>query len=110
MKNKQIILMLAGYIFLMGLVGYFRSGSFAPIIISGSMALITGAFGRYFSPLRPRLRRWLIAWLVICIVLFALSALELVSAHQNSRPGHELLFGSLALFSGYALYRLSKTR
>ena len=99
----------AGYIFLMGLVGYFRSGSYAPIIISGSMALTTAGFGRYFSPHRPKLRRWLVAWLVVCIVLFALSALEMVGAHQNPQPGHELIFGSLAFFSGYALYRLLKT-
>lgn len=110
MKNKQLILALAGYIFLMGLVGYFRSGSLAPIFISGSMALITAAFGHYLSPLRPKLRRWLVAWVVTCIVLFALSALELVGAHQNPSPGHELIFASLGLFSGYALYRLLKTR
>jgi len=37
-KNKQIILMLAGYIFLMGLVGYFRSGSFEIPVVTFSSA------------------------------------------------------------------------
>jgi len=106
MNNKQLILALAGYIFLMGLVGYFRTGSLAPIIISGSMALITALLGRYQSPRKPKLRKWLIGWLIICFALFVGSALGLVVAHQNPQPGQEFVFGSMALFTGYALYRL----
>lgn len=107
---KRLIIYLSSYIFLMGLIGFFRTGSSAPIIISGSMASITFLLGTFAARENKGARKWLVRWLFVELVLFIASALQLVGAHQNPQPGQELIFGSMALFTTYVLYRLLLNR
>jgi hypothetical protein len=105
MTPTTIVYSLSAFIFLIGWLGLYRTGSWIPVIISGAIALITFALGYWRETAAAgSYGHWaLIGWLVICVGLFLASAFELVGAHTNPQPGSRWIFLSEALFAVLAL-------
>ena len=87
----------------MGAVGYIRTGSMTPVLITGSIALITILLGLLIRHGSRSLISITVIWLIVNVLLNTYMTIGRVAAHAESRAGSGWIFGSMALFSLVAL-------
>lgn len=110
LNDFKVVAAFAIFVFLIGWLGLYRTGSWIPVIISSAIALITFALAYWrHTGAAGAMGHWaLVSWLVICLGLFLASAFEMVGAHTNPQPGSKWIFLSEALFALIALLALLK--
>ncbi len=99
MKIYYWVIALGGYMLLMGIVGYIRTGSPTALIVNNSFAVVTALFG--FLALRGSLLfgKISLGWTGLMVLLMGYMTFKRVAAHANTKPGSELIFGSMALLA-----------
>lgn len=92
---------------LMGLIGLFRTGSIVPVLITGSLALLTFLLG--WLVYRGSRRALVIAtvWAALNTLLFTYIAVVPVGPHDPTRIGSTYIFGSMALVAFLIFVRLT---
>jgi hypothetical protein len=99
MKSHQFVWALALYTFLIGFVGYFRTGSAVPILITGVIAVITGLLATLLYQKVNGAKIVTLLWLAASVCLYGYMTFFRVAAHANPRSGQPIIFGSMALFT-----------
>lgn len=105
-KVRNVMMWLGAYMLLMGFVGFLHTGSPVPIFISGGLGVITALFGYFIGKGIHLFTRIGVVWLVLMTGLMGYMTFGRISAHANPTPLSSLIFGSMGLFSLYALVRL----
>jgi len=97
MKVYYWVIALGIYMIAMGIVGYIRTGSPTALYVNNSFALMTLVFG--FIALRGSLLfgKISLGWTGFLVLLMGYMTFKRVAAHANTKPGSELIFGSMAL-------------
>lgn len=110
MKPHQVIWALALFVFLIGILGYVRTGAAVPILINGVIAAIT--FLIAFMLYQKVNGAWFVSviWLIASVVLYGYMTFFQVEAHASPRPGQPIIFGSMALFALIALVVVLRSR
>ena len=100
MVTHYWVIALGGYMFLMGVIGYIRTGSPTAIFITGGIALVTVVLGMLWGK-NPTsvLGTITLAWTAIITVLMAYMTFKRISAHAETAAGSEFIFGSMAVFA-----------
>jgi hypothetical protein len=109
-KIQTPIMLLGAYMILMGVVGYVHTGSPMPILISGGLGVITALCGYFIGRGYHVFARIGVIWLVVMTGMMGYMTFGRVSAHQNPTPLSEFIFGSMGLFSLWALISLVRWR
>lgn len=101
MKNKRIKILyyLAGYVILMGILGYLRTSAMMPIYINGSLALVTSVLAFFYYQNKKKLHLIVSVWVFLNFLMYTYMTIFRVSAHPNPTVGTYLIFGSMAIFS-----------
>ncbi len=103
MKSHQFVWAFALYVFLIGFVGYFRTGSTVPILINGVIAVITVLIAFFLYRKLTFARVGIAIWLASLTGLYGYLTFFRIAAHAHPHPGQPLIFGSMALFALMAL-------
>ena len=110
MKSHQFVWALALYIFLIGFVGFFRTGSAVPILINGVIAAITGLLATLLYQKVNGARVVTSLWLAASVGLYGYMTFFRVEAHANPRAGQPIIFGSMALFALLAFIAVIRSK
>ena len=94
---------LALYVFLIGFVGYFRTGSTVPILITGVIAAITALLAFLLYQKMNGAKVVTSLWLAASVCLYGYMTFFRIAAHANPQSGQPIIFGSMALFALLAL-------
>ena len=103
MKSHQFVWAFALYVFLIGFVGYFRTGSAVPVLINGIIAAISALIALFLFRKITFARIATAVWLAAMTCLYSYLTFFRIAAHANPPPGEPLIFGSMALFALIAL-------
>ena len=109
MKIDRLVIVLGIYIFVMGIWGMSRTGSWAPLMISGGVAAVTVWIGWMMSRHIQSARGVAIGWLIVVGGAFLLAALGGIPDHPETSTVSVLIFGSMALFAVTALVLILRT-
>jgi len=99
MKTHHAVFALSAYMLIMALLGVVRTGSVIPLVILGSVAVVTFGLGLGVRRGSRNAMQFTLAWLAFNAVITGYEVFWRNPAHGQPRPGHALIFGSLALFS-----------
>jgi hypothetical protein len=106
MKEYRFIFLLAGWILAMGIAGFVRTGASMPIILNGSIAVITTILGFWLINRGKTAYFTTIIWLSMGCLVYTYMAIFGVSAHQNPTFGTYFIFSSMAIFCLLAIVKL----
>lgn len=109
MKIDRLVIVLGIYILVMGIWGMSRTGSWAPLMISGGVAAVTVWIGWMIGRHIQSARGVAIGWLIFVAGAFLLAALGGIPDHPETSTVSVLVFGSMALFAIAALILIIKT-
>lgn len=103
---------LGGFMILMGIVGYIRTGSPTAIFINGGIALVTVLLGYFMERGNPMLANVTLGWVGLVTVILSFMTVKRINAvmHGTAREGSEYIFGSMALFALIVLIVLIRSR
>ena len=99
MHIPRLIQFLALYMVVAAIFGSYRTGSYIPLLILGSIGLVTLFLGLMTTKGGETLRKVTLGWLSLNILVEGYQAFWRLPAHPDARPGSSFLFGSIALFS-----------
>lgn len=99
MPTFRLIQALGLYMITVALFGTVRTGSLFPIIIMGSIGLITLSLGFFCQRGSLTAGKITVVWLAINVIVEGYQTFWSIPAHPGSRTGSSLIFGSVALFS-----------
>jgi hypothetical protein len=106
MKENRFIFLLAGWILAMGIAGFIRTGASMPIILNGSIAIITAILGFWLLNKGKPAYFTTLVWLSIGCLVYGYMAIFGVSAHQNPTFGTYFIFSSMAIFCLLTIVKL----
>lgn len=105
------VMALGGYMLLMGILGFIRTGSPTALYINGGIALATLALGYFWGRnLTGGLGNVVIGWIALNSVLLSYMTFKRIAAHAEARAGSEFIFGSMAVFAIIVLILLIRHR
>jgi hypothetical protein len=112
MKPSVLVMALGGFMILMGIVGYIRTGSPTAIFINGGIALVTVLLGYFMGRGNPMLANVTLGWVGLVTVILSFMTVKRINAamHGTAREGSEYIFGSMALFALIVLIVLIRSR
>ncbi|RME19000.1 MAG: hypothetical protein D6800_14880 [Candidatus Zixiibacteriota bacterium] len=99
MKTDVVVTMLSVYMLGMALLGVWRTGSVMPLVILGTIAVVTFVLALSIRRGSRTAMQFTLAWLAFNTVITGYEVFWRNPAHGQLHPGHALIFGSLALFS-----------
>lgn len=107
MKRHYLVMTLGLYVFIMGVVGLIRTGSVVPVLITGSIALITLVIALFVQ--RGSRRSLVIAtvWAGLNTLVYTYVALMPIGPHDPNRTGSVYIFGSMALVALLVFFGLA---
>ena len=99
MSKAKVIFVLAGWIMLMGLFGFLKTGVVMPILVNGAMAIRTSVLG-WFTYRGSKLGYYLtMIWLGISTIGSVYFCFYDNHMYTVSNADGYLMFGSIAVFS-----------
>lgn len=111
MQIHHWVMALGGYMILMGITGFIRTGSPTALYINGGIALATIVLGYFWGRnLAGGIGNVVIGWVALNSVLLSYMTFKRIAAHAETRAGSELIFGSMAVFSIIVLVLLIRHR
>lgn len=111
MQIHYWVMALGGYMILMGITGFIRTGSPTALYINGGIALATLLLGYFWGRnLAGGMANVVIGWVALNSVLLSYMTFKRIAAHAEARAGSELIFGSMAVFSIIVLVLLIRHR
>lgn len=112
MKPSVLVMALGGFMILMGIIGYIRTGSPTAIFINGGIAAVTILLGYFMGKGNPMLANITLGWTAIVTIMLGFMTFKRINAamHGTAREGSEYIFGSMALFALIVLIVLIRSR
>lgn len=97
-SKAKIVFALAGWIMLMGLLGFLRTGAIIPIVFNGAVALRTSVLG-WFTYRGSKLGYYItIIWLSLTFISYSYMALFNNVVDKNSSTLINVSFASMGIF------------
>lgn len=111
MQINYWVMALGGYMIIMGILGFIRTGSPTALYINGGIALVTVLIGYFWGRnLGGVLGPVAIGWVALNSVLLGYMTFKRIAAHAETRAGSEFIFGSMAVFAVIVLILLIRHR
>ena len=108
-KELKILYYFAGYVMLMGIVGFLRTSATMPLYLNGSIALITTIFASLYYTKKAIWYYVVAIWILLNFLMYSYMTLFGVRAHPNPTVGTYIIFGSMAIFAALTLFSHCKT-
>lgn len=99
MRRSTLVVLLGVYMILMGAVGYARTGSPTPVVITGGIGVLTILIGVWMRSRSTAAMRTGLVWALVNSGLYAYMTFGRVAAHDEPNLGSILIFGTMAVFS-----------
>jgi len=103
LKPHTPVVFLSVYMFIVAVLALIRTGSYVPLLIAGSFALVTLVVGLLASRSGHVAVNIAIGWVVLVFLVEAFMTFNTARVHGATRPGGQYIFGSVAMLSLIAL-------
>lgn len=107
MKRHYLVMTLGLYVILMGVVGLIRTGSVVPVLITGSIALVTLLIAMFVQRGSRKALIFATVWAAINTLVYTYIAIMPVGAHDPNRSGSPYIFGSMAVVALVVFFGLT---
>ena len=109
-ETRKTIVLLAGFIMLMGVLGYTDSLEIEPLLINAFLALMTIFLGSLLS--RGSKSSWYgtVIWLTFITTIYVYQIFWHISDDLNPQPDSKYVFVSMSLLCFATFYRVLKVR
>lgn len=109
-ETRKTMVLLAGFIMLMGVLGYTDSLKIKPLLINSFLALMTIFIGSLLS--KERISSWYgaIIWLTFITTIYVYQIFWHISDDLNPQPESKYVFISMSLLCFATFYRVLKVR
>jgi hypothetical protein len=106
MKRHYLLIALGVYMLAMGVIGWLRTDAATPLLITGTIGVITILFGIGLRGGSRNVLTYATIWVGLNVLVDTYLTIATVPAHDARREGSEWIFGTMAFFSALVLISL----
>lgn len=110
LETRQTMVLLAGFIMLMGVLGYTNTLEIEPVMINGFIALITIFLGSLLSHKNKSAWHGSVIWLSFISSIYIYQIFGHISDKLNPEPESKFVFVGMTMLALATLYRVIKAK